>query len=289
MEWEITATTAMLGVLGDPVRHSLSPLFQNRFLRMQNEDAVYLAWHVSPSRLKEALAGLHALGARGLNITLPHKEAALELSCEQSQAASAIGAANTLIRTEHGWRAENTDWIGFQRAVERLGGLQGSSVLVFGAGGVARAVVYACAQAGAKKLWLCNRTPERAQALAKQARAWGSHLAVEVIPWAQDAVQKAAAQADGVVQTTSLGLHGEPFPFSLAGNGWALDCVYLPTGATDFVAKARKSGRIAEDGLRMLIEQGAEAFLHWFGTRPDADATFDWLARRLGRAVQEAA
>ena len=282
----IEATTRVAGVMGHPVEHSLSPRFQNMFVEETGVDAVYVAFPCPPERLSEALAGLHAAGVHGLNLTVPHKEAALALVAPDALAAR-IGAVNTLVRTDEGWRGTNTDAEGVRAAARALGFAPGEHVLVFGAGGAARAAAWALAEAGAARVALCNRTPERAEALARALGAQGWEAGV--VPWEPAAVRRACAQSAGIVQATSLGLRGEPFPFALAGEGWALDLVYTPAGETDFVRKAGLSGRRAEDGLRMLVHQGAASFAHWFGVRPDAERAFRALADGLGRRLEAAA
>ena len=282
----IRATTRVAGVMGHPVEHSLSPRFQNLFIEETGVDAVYVAFPCPPERLPEALAGLHAAGVHGLNLTIPHKEAALRFVVPDALAMR-IGAVNTLVRAEDGWHGTNTDAEGVVAAARALGFAPGQRVLLLGAGGAARAAAWALAEAGAGEIAVANRSAARAEALAEALRA-GGHAA-RAVPWVEDAVQKAARQAEGIVQATSLGLHDEAFPFALAGAGWALDLVYTPKGLTDFVRRARAAGRRAEDGLRMLVYQGAASFAHWFGVRPDAEKGFRRLAVDLGRRGEGAA
>ena len=276
----IEGTTRVLGVVGDPVAHSLSPRFQNNFIASAGVDAVYVAFPCPLVRLGEALTGLHAAGVLGLNLTVPHKEAALS-HVQPDALARRVGAVNTLVRSETGWLGTNTDVQGVRAAVQALGFRAGDTVLVFGAGGAARAAVWALAEAGAARVLVCNRTQKRAHALVQALRSEG--VAAEIVPWDDENVRAQSAQSAGLVQATSLGLHGEPFPFALAGAGWALDLVYTPTGETDFVRKAKLAGRRAEDGLRMLVYQGAASFAHWFGVHPDAERAYAELAASLGR------
>ena len=161
--------TRVAAVIGWPIEHSVSPPMHNAAFRALGMDWCYVAFAVPPERLAEAVAGARALGVRGMNVTVPHKLALLPLMDELTPAARAIGAANTIIFGDDGrLRGHNTDAAGFSRALGEAGvATEGVHALVLGAGGAARAVVYALALAGAQ-ITLLNRTPERAEALATE-------------------------------------------------------------------------------------------------------------------------
>lgn len=281
---QINGATKVYGIIGHPVAHSLSPLFQGEFFRQFSIDGVYVPFPVEPARLEAALEGLSAVGVAGFNVTVPHKEAVYaHLSGDAD--ACAIGAVNTVRRTEAGWAATNTDWLGFSGVLMGLGIDAGkSAALVFGAGGTARAAVHALAKAGAASVYLCNRSPERLAALLEHARAQYPATRMEAVAWEQEAVSAASASCTIAINTTSIGLGGDtaPFPFILQGEGVAIDAVYAPHGHTPFMAAA--SGRIAVDGLPMLVAQGAESFAFWYPEHtPDRLSALRWLERHLER------
>ncbi|MDX8401141.1 MAG: shikimate dehydrogenase [Mariprofundaceae bacterium] len=285
----ISGKTAVYGIMGWPVTHSLSPWFQNAFLREAGVDAVYVPFPVEKGAVPVALAGLHAAGVAGLNVTVPHKEA-LPDDVRRDDAVRAIGAANTLRRSVEGWEATNTDWQGVRWALRGLGApsLAGRSVLVFGAGGTARAVLHALARMGAEDVRVANRSADRLRALLEHAGASWGQLRLSAVDWTPKAIAEAARASFLVINTTSIGLAGEAaFPFPLPAwmgeeaGGLAMDAVYRPDGRTAFLAAA--AGRRGVDGLPMLVAQGAASFAWWHGVEPDATAALHDLEKALGR------
>lgn len=285
----ISGKTKLYGIIGDPVEHSLSPLFQSRFIEQSGEDAAYLPFRVDPVDIESAMNGLWALNVRGFNVTVPHKESVIPY-VQMDACAEAIGAVNTVTRGDSGWLATNTDWIGFARALEAVGAeVVGSTALVFGAGGTARAVAYALAQGGISHLYLCNRSRERAERLASHIREHYSHFQCGLVEWGDKDVEAASLKANIVINTTSIGLKGEQeFPFVLAGEGVAVDAVYRPDGKTAFCNAANVSGRRSVDGLPMLIAQGAASFEKWFGGgMPDLLDAVRWIESELSRIAAD--
>ncbi len=280
----IRGTTKLYGIVGWPVAHSLSPLFQSLFLQQRGLDAVYVPFGVEPGLLKQALDGLWALGVEGFNVTVPHKEAVFQqLTCDD--VSRMIGAVNTVRRARDGWQATNTDWRGFLAVLEGSGYAPADGqVLLFGAGGTARAVLHALAGAGPARVLVCNRNPGRLQAFVSAARRHYPDLDCQALPWEQQAVSRASRASALLINTTSIGLKdGDVFPFELAGEGMAVDAVYSPSGRTAFTRAA--AGRKAVDGLPMLIAQGAESFAWWHdGARPDRLQALRWIENYLGRA-----
>ncbi len=260
----INGTTATYGIIGWPVEHSLSPVFQNRFIQTGNINAVYVPFAVAPELLKQAMQGLYALGVEGFNVTVPHKESVFAM-LDADGDAKKIGAVNTVRRTADGWQATNTDWRGFKAVVEGLNAdVSGKSALLFGAGGTARAVLRALADLKLGKVWICNRNPDRLNALLTVAKETYPDLDIQPLSWQQDDVSAVCQQAALLINTTSIGLKADQrFPFVLSGAGIAMDAVYRPDGKTAFVEAALSAGRLAVDGLPMLIAQGAVAFAWW--------------------------
>src|SRR4051794_19728296 len=249
----------LLGVCGWPVAHSRSPAMHAAALAAVGlEDWRYLRLPLPPELFEETVRALPAAGFRGVNVTIPHKEAALALADRASDAARAIGAANTLTFESGRIEAENTDAPGFLAALAGRGwDPRGRSALVLGAGGAARAVVYALREAGAADVAVWNRTPERAEALAA---ALGAR-----------AVERPEA-AEIVVNCTSVGMGAEPAPFkalhlqadSLGAGSCVVDMVYRD-GETRLLEAARTRGADVVDGLEILVAQGAASFERWTG------------------------
>lgn len=282
---EVTGKTRVFGIIGDPVSHSLSPLFQSRFAQQHDIDAVYVPLRVAEGQVETALAGLWASDIQGFNVTVPHKETVAGM-VSLDTAAKLIGAVNTVCRGPDGWLGTNTDWQGVRDAMQSLDvDLQGAEVLLIGAGGTARAVLHALARGGAGRVYICNRSPDRLQQLVQHAAGAYAGLELCSVAWRKEDVESTAQACPLVINTTSIGLGeaGGGFPFEIDGNGAALDVVYTPDGLTPFVLAARQGGRRVIDGLPMLLAQGAASFDCWHGVRPDVASVMTWLEARLGR------
>ena len=281
---KIDAMTKLYGIIGWPVKHSLSPVFQSAFLEQQQINAAYLPFAVAPELLTQAMEGMYALGVQGFNVTVPHKESVFKMVSADGDA-RLIGAVNSVRRGSDGWEATNTDWRGFKAVVEGLEmGLQGKKTLLFGAGGTARAVLHALAVLGLESVYICNRNPERLAGFVAFAQRSYPHLKCEPVSWEQGAVTGACIDAELLVNTTSIGLGSDQaFPFELSGAGAAIDAVYKPDGDTAF-CRAAAVTRSAVDGLPMLIAQGAESFAWWHGCeRPDCSSALKNIEQKLGR------
>jgi len=256
--------TALYGLVGWPVAQTLSPAMQNAALSHLGLDGVYLPLPVEPARLAEALAGAHALGFQGLNVTIPHKLGAAA-ACERlDEVAAAVGAANVLTRTATGWAGSNTDATALAELLELNGVNAGARVLLVGAGGAARAGAWAALQAGAA-LVVCARREEAAQAFVEALRLALPDRAgaIEPLPW--DGLGPACQDADVIMNGTSVGMAGQPA--ALPGVAFrpgqvAVDMVY---GDTPFLAAAAAAGATVVRGEEMLLRQGAHAFTLWTG------------------------
>lgn len=258
-----TARTGLVCLLGNPVAHSLSPQLHSAAFAACGIDAVYVACAVTDVAV--AVAGLDALGALGANVTVPHKRAVWELVERRTGEADLIGAANTLYRDGGRWMADNTDAVGLQRVLsDEIGLASGDGVVVYGAGGAARAAVVALGRVGAR-VRVEARRPDRAAGVQRLADAVGA--------------QRLAAGAEPrlIVNATPLGLHGEDLPrrfLALSAQQWALDLVYGPE-PTPFVRAARARGARAWDGLGMLVAQAGASFERWTGVAPPLTAMRD--------------
>ncbi|MET0400450.1 MAG: shikimate dehydrogenase [Longimicrobiaceae bacterium] len=266
-----TSATRVVALLGTPVSHSLSPVFQNAALRAAGLDAVYVALRCDAAVFPGLLRGIARAGGAG-NVTVPHKEAAVLATDRHTAAVERTGACNTFwLEGGEVW-GDNTDVAGFAGAARALLGREprGARVLLVGAGGAARAVLCALADAGADQVVVLNRTPERAAALARAFGGGGPRLAV-----AGSAAELAGERFDLAVNATALGLRpDDPHPLPPDGGpelGAALDLVYAPD-ETAWVRAARERGVPAADGLEMLLRQGAAAFERWWGIPAPLDA-----------------
>jgi len=266
----ISGKTAVFGVLGHPIAHTLSPAMHNAALREMGVDGVYVAFDVAPAQLAAAVAGLQALGVRGVNCTIPHKEGLIPLMDELTPEARAIGAVNT-VRFRDGRReGHNTDAPGFLAALAAEGvAPAGRRAVVLGAGGAARAVVYALAAAGAD-VALVNRTRERAVELAEHVNGQVGREAVSCPPSGEEAVASAVGGADLLVNTTSVGMGPRAValppipPAALHARLFVYDLIYSPP-ETRLLAAARAVGARGQHGAGMLARQGALALEWWLG------------------------
>jgi shikimate dehydrogenase len=266
----ISGRTAIYAVLGHPVAHTLSPAMQGAAFAATGIDAAYVALDVRPEALAEAVRGAHALGLHGLNVTVPHKERALGLCARVDHAARLVGAVNTLRRFPDGWEGHNTDAPAFRALAGEAGVAAGARALVLGAGGAARAAVWALLDLGGT-VRVAARRPEAAVAVCHgMARAMKKPAsAVEPAPWAD--VAREAERASLVVNATSAGLAGKAG--ELPALPWrreqvAADFVY---GDTAFARAARSAGARLVTGEQILARQGALAFTLWTG-RPAPEA-----------------
>ncbi len=251
----IDANTEIYGVIGYPVRHSLSPVFQNAGFRHLGINAVYLAFEIPPKELKTAILGLKGAGVKGLNVTIPHKEAVLELCDWISEEVKEIGAVNTLKFSER-IEGYNTDWIGFLRAVEEVESIKGKKVLLLGAGGSSKAIAYSLHREKVK-VYIWNRTKEKAEKLAEK-------YGFIVIDRPEDVLE----EVDMIVNTTSVGLKDDDpplFDYSLLKpEHTVMDIIYKETL---LVREAKKKGCRLVSGLSMLVHQGARSFEIWTGCK----------------------
>ena len=251
----IPAQEELYAVIGNPVRHSLSPIMMNAAFRALGVAAHYTAFAVE--HLAEALQLLSQTGFSGLSVTLPHKEEACRWATELDETAQSIGAVNTLRRQGDHWEGRNTDWIGAVQALRQVTEVRGRNALVIGAGGSARAVIYGLKREGAR-VTVSNRTAQRGVELAA---AFQCHF----LPF-QDLHQHAF---EILVQCTPLGMEGtasaEALPgFPLDSQTVVMDLVYRPYW-TPFLKRARDAGCQVVSGLDMLLYQGVAQFEWWLG------------------------
>lgn len=279
-----------LGVLGDPVAHSLSPRMQKAALAACALPFRYARFRIAPNELAEALALLRQLDFVGLNLTMPHKIAALALVDEVDEQARRIGAINTIAFRNGKSLGWNTDAPGLARAVREAFSvdLRDLRVLLLGAGGGAgRAVAYQCAFEKCERLVLVNRTPEKARALAHELapyfsgpRVLGPEARLEAVAWEERALRTQLERTDLVINATTLGRHQRdplPLPHSLLAPHLMIYDLIYPATPTPLLVAAEESGARGANGLTMLLHQGALAFELWF----DRPAPLEVMRRAL--------
>ena len=266
----LSAATGVVGVIGYPVAHSMSPLLHNTAFNELGLDWVSLGFPVVPGHAAVALAGARALGVRGLSVTMPHKEEAATAADDLAAEASRLGVVNCLVAVDGGWRGENTDGAGFVNALAHGDRFlpSGARCLVVGAGGAARAVIAALGDAGAAEVVVVNRTAERARTAALLAgaagrvgeagEAGGCDLVVNATP---------AGMGDVVDGPASWPVD----PVLLRSGQVVVDLVYHPL-VTPWLAAAAKQGAITCNGLGMLVHQAALQIGRWTGQTPPVEA-----------------
>jgi len=280
----IHGSSRILGVFGDPIAHSLSPQMHQRFAESCGEDTVYVPFRVSVADLGTAVAAIRALHLSGVNVTIPHKEAVGPLLDELTAPGVAIGAVNTIVNHD-GWLiGDNTDAEGFLADIEDHfphGSWRDRLALVLGAGGAARAVVYALAQAGVPEVVVANRTPEKAQALVQELAPDRARAVSLPGPDLDSALRNAGL----VVNTTSLGLEGETIPGlclnELPRDAGVYDLIYNPP-RTPLLQAAEARGLPFANGLGMLVQQGAFSYARWTGKIPQTQPVIRWLNQKFG-------
>lgn len=285
---EIKGTTAVYGLIGNPVAHSISPLIHNMLAEKMGLDMTYVCFPVAGDDVPEAVKGALALGIQGLNVTVPHKQSVREVLTRVDPLADAIGAVNTLVRTDKGFTGYNTDVEGFAREAELSGiSLRGASAVVIGAGGASRGVCFSLAKEGAERIVIANRTEEKARLIAQAVNDWaGKEL---VIPAGMDVCSDAgrlkllAGSGYLAVQATSVGLYPDiescpvdhPDFFENASAG--IDIIYNPE-ETCFMKHMKEAGHPAVNGLLMLLYQGIASFELWTETTVTEEAAAEVYA-----------
>lgn len=283
----IDARTKLFGLLGNPVGHSLSPILQGIFLEETALNGVYLAFAPEKDRLGEAVRGLGALGAAGVNVTIPYKEAVIPYLKDLTARAKICQAVNTLIAQGDGFIGDNTDGDGLLLALEKAFGWSAKDkrVLIVGAGGAAKGVAAALAAAGAKELMIANRTLAKAEMLTELLEAHYP-VAVEVLTFEALHDRAVYQKAEGIINATAMGMFphtAEMPPIAVEYIGkkhLVVDLIYNPLETT-LLRLAKAQGATTISGLGMLIEQGALAFAAWTGQLPDTQKAYQVLGEKL--------
>ena len=286
---QITGKTKLLGIIGDPVEHSLSPVMHNAAIANLGLDYIYVPFPVQQNNLAEALAGFSAVNLKGFNITIPHKQEIIPLLTEISDDAANIGAVNTVWRTESGWKGTNTDAAGFIAPLKAIDRDWSKTIpVILGNGGAARAVVAGLANLGCGEINVVGRNPDK---LARFYKSW-SHAPkitslLKIHNW--DSLSSLIPAADLLVNTTPIGMSpkidASPVSADLMQkfnkNAIAYDLIYTPN-PTQFLRLAKEQGATTLDGLEMLVQQGVEALEIWLQQPVPVDVMRNSLKDYLG-------
>ncbi len=269
----ISGKTRLLGVIGYPIGHSLSPVMHNAALaQMADSDFVYVAFPIAPDDLTTAVRGFEAIGVEGFSVTIPHKQAIMAELVHISELATAIGAVNTVWKMSDGWHGTNTDITGFIAPLVELDrDWSEVNVVCLGNGGAARAIVAGCAQLGVRSIQVVGRNAAKLEEFRQSFQSIdsiGDRLSIHT--W--DAIDNLLPNAGLIINTTPIGMapNTEISPLTpsqaqkIQSSAIAYDLIYTPS-PTQFLQQAQQQGAQTFDGLEMLVQQGAEALKIWTG------------------------
>lgn len=285
----IDGQTRTCGVIGNPIKHTISPLIHNSLAKRCGHNMVYVPFLVAVGKVEDAVKGAYALDILGMNVTVPYKSEVIKHLVEVDALAAKIGAVNTLVRTEGGYKGYNTDMSGLKRAMSSEGiRIEGEEIILLGAGGAARAVAYLCAEQNAGAVYLLNRTIEKARSVADEVnKAFGREV---IHPMLLSDYTKLPDKKFLAIQATSVGLEPNDGEVVIEDAAFyrkihtGYDLIYKPFN-TRFMQLVRESGGKAYNGLKMLIYQGIDAYELWNdATLGDSDAEFvlDNIVHEMG-------
>lgn len=285
---DINGYTRTCGLIGNPVEHTLSPVIHNTLSMVLGENLAYVPFHVENGRLEDAVKGAFALNLLGLNVTVPYKSDVIPYLTDIDPLAENIGAVNTLVRTETGYKGYNTDMPGLYRAMCEDGvKVKGEKILILGAGGVARAVAMLLLDKGAREAILLNRTVQKAQEVADEVNRIAGRKFAKAMPMdAYDTLP--AGKRYLAIQATSVGMYPgcdaavieDPAFYEKVHTGY--DLIFNPP-KTRFMELVEAQGGKAYNGAKMLLYQGIIAFELWTGCEIKS-----WLADKVYERMQEA-
>jgi len=264
---EINGHTRLCGLIGNPVEHTLSPAIHNTLAEKLGHNLVYVPFHVEKGYLDDAVKGAYGLNILGLNVTVPYKSDVIASLAEIDTLAAKIGAVNTLVRCEKGYKGYNTDILGLYRAMCSEGIIiEGEQIVLLGAGGAARAVAFLCAEKGAEKVYLLNRSIEKAQAVAEEVNSICGQECIS--PMVTSDYEKLPDRKFLAIQGTSVGLYPDSDKAVIEDVGFyqkihtGYDLIYKPA-ETKFMKLVKENGGCAYNGLKMLLYQAVIAYEYW--------------------------
>lgn len=289
----IDGCTRVCGLIGNPVEHTVSPVIHNTLAKMEGRNMVYVPFHVEKGQAGKAVEGAFALNVLGLNVTIPYKSEVIGSLADIDRMAKMIGAVNTLVRTGQGYKGYNTDVTGLYRAMSSEGiRLEGEEILVLGAGGAARAAAFLCVSKGAKRVYILNRTVEKAQAVAAEVNgAFQRECAAAMAT--EDYRKLPEGKKYLAIQATSVGLYPHVENAVIEDREFyerihtGFDLIYKPA-CTRFMELVQEAGGKAYHGLKMLLYQGVAAYELWNGTEiPEEDALIVYGRMKEAMGIEE--
>ncbi|MGB9857289.1 MAG: shikimate dehydrogenase [Dictyoglomaceae bacterium] len=266
----VSQDTKILGLIGYPLKHSLSYVLHNFAFKHMNIPAIYINIPIPLENFQKAIEGLKYLPLYGLNVTIPYKELIIPYLDEISPLAQRVKAVNTITIKDGKWYGDNTDVLGFLKTLEDLNLPKDIPYFILGAGGAGRAIGFSICEYGAKEIYITNRTKEKGENLIKDLESYYPHVKIEFIPWGEK--EYLSKYPFVIINTTSLGLDGESSPFKIESflKGkiyFVYDIIYNPY-KTPLILQAEKMKIPWKNGLDMLIYQGIYAWRNWFGIMP---------------------
>jgi shikimate dehydrogenase len=283
----ITGKTKLLGIIGDPVSHSMSPVMQNAAIAHLGLDYIYLPFPVKTENLSKVLDGFYNIGLIGFNATIPHKQSIMPFLTEITENAKLIGAVNTVWRTENGWKGTNTDIDGFIAPLKQLN-RDWSQIcpVILGNGGAARAVVVGCFELGCPEIHVIGRNQDKLDHFYQSWQNTPVKSALKVHTW--DRLLGLVSASELIINTTPVGMHPDTnqSPVTLdivdqiSQKAIAYDLIYTPR-PTLFLQQAQERGAIIIDGTEMLVQQGAAALQIWVNQTPPVERMREALLQQL--------
>ena len=276
MKKEINGKTKIIGLIGENIENSLSPLFHNQIILKHSLNFCYLPFQITETDLGEAIQGIKALNIRGVNITFPYKEKVIEFLDELEESARRIGAVNTIVNNKGILTGYNTDVIGFNESLQDNGKfvIKEKKAVILGAGGAARAVVYALLEEGIEEISIFNRTLEKAEKIKQDFSLFFPQSSINIFSFEQDNIKDKIKEANLLVNTTSLGMPPKIDNTPLSDEQLfhpdllVYDLIYHPA-KTLFLKQAERAGAKMINGLPMLVYQGIESLYLWTGFKPE--------------------
>jgi len=276
MKKEINGKTKVIGVIGENIENSLSPLIHNQISIKHSLNFCYLPFQVAEIDLGKAVQGIRALNIRGANITFPYKEKVIEFLDEVEESARRIGAVNTIVNNKGILTGYNTDVIGFKKSLQDNGKfvIKGKKAVVLGAGGAARAVTCSLLEEGIEKISIFNRTLEKAEKIKQDFSPFFPQSSINIFSFEQNDLKDKIKEANLLVNATSIGMQSQldntPLPDKklFHPNLLVYDLIYHPA-KTLFLKQAKRAGAKIINGLPMLVYQGIESLYLWTGFKPE--------------------
>ncbi len=286
MKKDINGKTKIIGIIGKNIENSLSPLIHNQILLKYSLNFCYLPFQVTETNLSKTIQGIKALNIKGVNITFPYKEKVIKFLDELEESARRIGAVNTIVNNKGALIGYNTDVIGFKKSLQEDEKfvIKEKKAVILGAGGAARAVVYALLEEGIEEICIFNRTLEKAKKIKQNLSSFFSKSRISVFLLEEEDLKDKIEKAHLLVNTTSLGMAPQvdntPLPNEKLFHPALLvyDLIYHPA-KTLFLRQAERAGAKIINGLPMLVYQGIESFYLWTGFKPEGEEVLEIIEK----------